>query len=274
MKSTTFLLIFFTISLYTQNKQDGSKVEVLLIGTSHWANYQNEGLDVTQTNEIDILSKTYQKELMEIALKIADFKPDKVFVERTIEYQPKLDSLYNSFLNNNQITTSRNEIQQLGFRVAGLLNYKKVYAIDYRETYFPYDSLLTVMKSSGQAELLEQDERDTEIFEKEYNQLVKDRSSLKEIFAYVNSQKQRKLDLGWYLNVANKAGGLDNTVGSFLASEWMRRNMYIYSNIQKYIEKEDNRIMVLLGSSHMAVLELLIQYNPDWEIVELNSLLD
>lgn len=254
----------------TLSKQD--KLQVLLIGSSHWGNYKQKGLDVTQANEIDILSKKHQKELELIAGNIAEFKPDKIFVERTPEYQPKLDSLYDLYRNSDWGLDKRNEITQLGFRVANKLSHKKVYGIDYKKTVFPYDSLMTVMKNANQEELINQFEQKIKGFEKRYNSLVSEEKPLIEILNHLNSKEERKLNLGSYLSEITKAGEIQNHVGSYLTSEWMRRNIYMYSLIQKYTEETDEKIMILLGAGHIAVIENLINYNPEWEIVELNEI--
>ncbi len=254
------------------NQSDAS-VQVLLIGSSHWNNYQSKGLDVAQTNEVDILSDQYQKELDQIVAKIKEFKPDKIFVERTVAYQPKLDSLYKLYKTTDWGQKRRNEIFQLGFKVAKELQHKKVYGVDYRGTQFPFDSLINAMKQAKQTTLIESFTKDIKKFEKEYNALISKKKPLKDIFYYLNNKNQRKLNFGWYLNGANKGGTIDNNTGSFLASEWIRRNLYIYSSIQKYTEPKDKRIMVLMGAGHIAVLENLISYSPDWKIVELKDIM-
>ncbi len=251
-----------------------SKVQVLLIGTSHWGNYQQADLDVAQADEIDILSDQYQRELDEIVAKIVEFKPTKVFVERTVTYQPKLDSIYNLYKTSDWGKKSRNEIFQLGFKVAKKLDHKKVFGIDYSETSFPFDSLIKVMKAAKQESLISEFEKVIKDYEKEYNTLVYNKTPLKDILYYMNDKERRKVDLGWYISKATKAGGVDNHIGAFLGSEWMKRNIYSYSIMQKYTEPKDERIMVLMGASHIAVFENLIDYNPDWEAVELKDIIE
>ncbi|GAA4273922.1 DUF5694 domain-containing protein [Aquimarina gracilis] len=255
-----------------ENKKSG-KVQVLLIGTSHWDNYQKADLDVAQADEIDILSNQYQSELTEIIAKIVEFNPTKVFVERTIAYQPKLDSIYNLYKTSDWGKKSRNEIVQLGFKVAKKLDHNKVYGIDYRETSFPYDSLMKIMKVSKQENLISEFENDIKNFEKEYNELVYNKTPLKDILYYLNDKERRKFDLGWYLNKATQAGGVEDHVGAFLGSEWVKRNIYSYGIMQKYTDSDDERIMVLMGASHIAVFENLIAYNPGWEAVELKDIM-
>lgn len=260
-----------------QNKKKekkSSKIQVLLVGTSHWDNYKQADLDVAQADEIDILSDQYQRELDEIVTKIVEFKPTKVFVERTVTYQPKLDSIYNLYKTSDWGKKSRNEILQLGFKVAKRLDHNRVYGIDYRETSFPFDSLMKVMKAAKQEVLISEFEKDIMKYEKEYNTLVYNKTPLKDILYYLNDEEQRKSDFGWYINKATQAGEVDNQVGAFLGSEWVKRNIYSYSIMQKYITHEDQRIMVLMGASHIAVFENLIEYNPDWQVVELKDVVE
>lgn len=251
-----------------------SKVKVLLVGTSHWGNYQKADLDVAQANEIDILSEQYQKELDDIVSKIKAFNPSKIFVERTVAYQPKLDSMYKLYKTLDRGKRSRNEIVQLGFKVAKKLNHDRVYGIDYRETSFPYDSLMKIMKAAHQESLITEFKNEIKVYEKAYNEMVYNKTSLKDILLYLNDKKRRKKDLGWYINQATMAGDVYNHVGAFLGSEWVKRNIYSYSIMQKYTSPNDERVMVLMGASHIAVFENLINYNPDWEIVELKDIIE
>ena len=262
-------------TLDDEKKQlDTIKTEVLLVGTSHWNNYKKAGFDVAQTNEIDILSATYQKDLNDIANKIAAFKPDKIFVERTLDYQPKLDSLLNLYKTTKWGTDKRNEIYQLGFRVAKTLKQDRVYGIDFRNTQFPYDSLMKAMELAKQTTLISSFNADIKHYESNYNTLVSEQRSLKDILYFLNDDKQRQLDLSWYLEGANKGGDLNSTVGSFLASEWIKRNIYSYGLIQKYTQSKDKRIMILMGASHIAVLKQLISVNTEWKTVELKTIME
>ena len=100
----------------TENNDTSSEIKVLLVGTSHWGNYQKADLDVAQADEIDILSDKYQQELDEIVSKIVAFNPTKIFVERTVGYQSKLDSVYNLYKTSDWGNKSRNENSTTGFQ--------------------------------------------------------------------------------------------------------------------------------------------------------------
>ncbi|MEM8998763.1 MAG: DUF5694 domain-containing protein [Bacteroidota bacterium] len=268
-----YLCIIYMVIPLAAQKKSNPKIEVLLIGTSHWNNYKKKGLDVAQTSEVDILSENYQTQLAVLAEKIKAFGPDKIFVERPMDHQHKLDSLYHLYTTTDWGLDKRNEIYQLGFRVAKIMGHSKVYGVDYRKTEFPFDSLAAIVSQQKKTDVLDAMMEDIKHFEKEYNTFIAQNPPLEELLAYHNTPENRKLNLGWYLQKANKAGGLNNNVGAHLTSEWFRRNIHIYGIMQKYTEPTDKKIMLVMGAGHVAIIETLIRYNPDWKVVELEQLL-
>jgi hypothetical protein len=260
---------------YTAAKQDLTDVEVLLIGTFHFANFnpENNG-DLVKSQIPDVLTEEHQTELEKITKYILEFKPDKIFVESSFSKQQKLDSIYSSFPKNADFKTQkRNEIIQIGFRTAKLLEHKRVYAMDVR-TAFPYDSLINVMETANQLDLIKKDKEELEELEKNSDILFSSGKSLSEMIFYYNDPTFRKSDVNWYVNLANQAGDKDNFVGVHLASQWYQRNLHMYSIIQKAVEKSDERIMILAGASHIAMFNEFIGYSTEWNSVELKEIME
>ncbi len=251
------------------------KTEVLLIGTFHFSNFDpKNNVDIMQTSEVDVLTDKNQKELKLICDKIVEFNPSKIFVEYPYTKQVTLDSIYDNFDSKNFELKDRDEGEQLSFRVAKQLGHKRIFACDYRGSSFPYNSMIKSMKVANQQDLISSDNQYTEQWEKQYNEIVNRNQSLLDVLYFLNSKKERIEDRAWYLNSANKAGSTNDTIGTFLATEWTRRNLHIYSKIQKQVTENDERIMILLGSSHVAILKDFIDYNPDWKTVELKELME
>lgn len=140
------------------------------------------------------------------------------------------------------------------------------------ESGFNFDSLLKGMKEANQLELLKRNEGLMASYEKSQNEKISKYSLTKLLLDY-NSKESVAEDLGWYLGIGNVAGKTDNFVGAFLVSEWYRRNLYMYSLIQKLTEAKDNKIMVLLGASHAAMMREFIKYDPNFEVIELETIL-
>lgn len=261
-------------SIKKTQKSEENKLEVLLLGTFHFANFnpENNG-DVLNVKYRNILNENDQNELELISDKIKAFNPDKIFIEYPYNLQNRLDSTYSSFSTNDYSKEKRDEMTQLAFRTAKKLNHKKLYAMDYR-TNFRYDSLMQQMKKAKQFDLIAKDSIELATLEKIENELFASNKPLTEIFYYYNNHKGRKEDINWYVNLANQGGEDGNFVGAYLASEWYRRNLYMYSIIQKAIEKGDKRIMISAGSSHIAMFKDFIDYNPEWKTVELKEIMN
>ena len=270
-------LILFTISClfyfgtYAQNTAN----EALLIGTFH---FHNPGADVAQTKSFDILSETAQAELEQITDAIAKYIPDKIFVEWPYDEQAELDEKYQEYLaGKNAAWTSefyqKNEIFQLAARTAKKLNHSKLYAMDYLDTSFPFDSIMQVIQTHEQQDLLGGLMQMKTTFEGKFNALIDRGATLTEMVDYLNQPELRAMDLGFYTNLLALAGDTNNFIGAYTAAEWYRRNIYMLSLIQKMTESGE-KVMILGGSSHIAVFEHLLSLNPQWETKELVEILE
>lgn len=265
MTKIILLSLIFASSLINAQPK---KKQILLIGTFH---FENPGLDVAKINTFNVMSDKSQKELENITTKIKNFDPDKIFVEWNYKEQDRLDKFYakntDSLLHKNA-----DERVQIALRSAKKLSHKKLFAIDYKEASFPYDSLMKGMKEANQLDLIQKNLDEMAALEKDQNQ-KNAKYSLTELLINYNTKEYNSKDMNWYFETANKAGKTDNFVGAYLVSEWYRRNLYMYSLIQKMTESKDDKIMVLLGAGHAGMLREFIAHDPTFELVELAAVL-
>ncbi|MFB3388764.1 DUF5694 domain-containing protein [Flavobacterium sp. LAR06] len=264
MQKIILLLVLFTFNLSSAQTK---KKQILLIGTFHFA---NPGNDVAQIKTFNIMSDKSKKELETISDKIKKFGPDKIFVEWKYTKQDELDKFYNKNTDS-LFKNSKNEITQLALRTAKKLNHKKLYGIDYRNS-FPYDSLMMSMEKANQQDLIKKNEEMTKKFENEHNERIS-KSTLTELMLYFNKKESDNENIQWYLEVANRTGKADDFTGPSLVAKWYERNLYMYSLIQKLTESKDDKIMVLLGAGHAAMLREFIAHDPTFELVELSTVL-
>jgi hypothetical protein len=267
MMKKLLLLVLLTVTA-TPSFAQSKKKQILLIGTFH---FENPGLDVAQVNTFNVMTNKSQIELENITDKIKKFGPDKIFVEWSYEKQEKLDKLY-AKNTDSLLRKKADERVQLALRLAKKLGHKKLFAIDYNQTSFPYDSLVKGMQKANQLDLIKKDKEEMAAYEKSENQKIA-KYSLTELLIDNNTKESNAENVKWYLETANKAGIKDNFVGAYLVSEWYRRNLYMYSLIQKLTENKDAKIMVLLGAGHTAMLREFIKYDSNFEIVELKYIL-
>jgi hypothetical protein len=64
-----------------------------------------------------------------------------------------------------------------------------------------------------------------------------------------------------------------NHAGSYLSSEWWRRNMIIYENILKRLNGREEMILVIFGSGHTALLQEMMKYNRKIGIIPVDKVL-
>jgi len=273
MKSLFKITLFSLVTILTltssiaQSKGDKlsnkKQTEILLIGTFH---FNNPGADVVKTKTFDIHTKSAQNDLKEIAQKIAAFKPTKIFVEWPYKRQNSLDSVYNKFKEDGIYETD--ETYQLAFRAGKLIDETQIIAIDYNDTDFPFGKLMASIKKNKQTDIEMYLTKTIKKQEKETNDKIDSNISLKEML-YDNNTKEERDNMNEFYEKILTVGDNEDFIGSYLTSEWMRRNLYMWSLLKKKTTVKDERVMVLLGSSHIAMIKKYIDANENWKTVEL-----
>ena len=275
MKNKILVAILF-ISTLTFGQQ---KNKILTLGTFHFHLVQSQfGVD------FDINSSDKQKELAEITRQIAQYKPTKIFVEWEFSQQQELDALYNLYLKDksfelikqkygkNETKYFESEVQQLGFKLADKLGHKKLYAFDYILNE-PNDTLMVAIQKANQTELMNEIQKDFG----EYGQMLlskfQQEKSMKNLLLFFNNKELENMLNSGYISLFNKAGIADDFSGAYFVSERFRRNLYMYSLIQKQINKTDERILVIVGGQHAAGFKDFVRDDKNLEKVDLESVL-
>jgi len=256
--------------------------ELLLIGTFH---FNNPGADAVKFKTMDVLTAPIQKQLELMTDKIAAYSPSKIYVEWDYRKQAGLDSLYQLYLSGTysayveskyKNTSSygfytQNEIIQLAFRAGKKAGLKKIYAIDY-ELDLPADTVFGAITAAGQNELMAHIETAMKEIGSSYDRKMQ-RMTLTEMMIDMNTLEDRRRNVGFYIQLFNRAGKENNFSGALCVSEWYRRNLYMYSLIQKKTEASDRKVMVLLGAGHTAMMQTFIEAENEFKITELKDVL-
>jgi len=267
MKNIFFLIValIFCISTIAQNRD---RIKVLLLGVFH---FENPGLDVAKFKNADILSSQRQKEVIQVVKKLKYFAPDKIFIEADPADQLNIDSSLTQYKKGKSALTA-NEIQQIGFRLAKDLNLSTLRGVDYREANFPFDSLMKSIAEAGQTSIQSFIKRTIDSIQSAFNERIQ-KSTLSEVLIWQNSPESDFAGVEFYFRLL-AAGNKNNHVGSYLTSEWWRRNMVIYENVVKNLDGKEKKILILFGSSHVALLNAMMKYNNNFELVDLKSVLN
>ena len=184
--------------------------------------------------------------------------------------QPKLDSNYQKYKAGNFVLRA-SETHQLGYRTAKELNLPGLYAVDYNDADFPFDSLMKSAAEAKQFQLIESVKSSIDTVQYFFNESLK-KHTIGQMLLEQNEPSMVDLQVGWYFNLLG-AGKEGNHVGSYLTSEWWRRNMVIYENILKRLSGKEEKILVIFGAGHTAILQQLMKYNKNFELVPVSTVL-
>jgi hypothetical protein len=109
----------------------------MVLGVFHFANPNS---DYAKFEGTDVLTPVRQQEIAAVVSQLAAFRPTKIALERPPEEAEALNAHYRQYLTGHFILT-RNEVHQLGFRLAAQLHHAQLYPIDF-QTGMEIDSVM------------------------------------------------------------------------------------------------------------------------------------
>lgn len=246
--------------------------EVITLGVFH---FEFPNLDVKQYSEeeqIDVWLPKYQKEIELIAQKLERFKPDAVVVEWPLYRQQETDSIYREYLAGNH-QLSRNEVEQLGFRIAKMCN-AKIYCADAWGAQTA--AIEKLLQDDESKEYLAFEESFTNspdsVLHTDHKDIFKQEGILAELIQ-INNSERIKQDLGNYLIAHFKYETTegDYTGADFESGRWFNRNLRIFRNVQRI--PKGKRILVIFGAAHANLLNYLFECSPEYKLLNVNDYL-
>ncbi|MCL2683011.1 MAG: DUF5694 domain-containing protein [Bacteroidales bacterium] len=273
MKRLNFLLILALIFgvAFTSDNAKLKTPEVLTLGVFHF-NFPN--LDVVQIakeDQIDVLLPEHQKEIELIVEKLLLFQPTIIVIECQPAYQHIIDSLYHQYLLGKHLLR-REEIEQIGFRIAKAMGLQKLYCVDEWGNFTEnISNLMNNQKSEEFLAFAKSFENNSELFNE---RLFKTKGILAELVRK-NDEKNIKRDLGSYLigPFKHEFTPYDFTGVDFETGRWFSRNLKIFRNIQRIDTRPEDRILVIYGSGHLSILNYLFECSPEYTLVRTNDFL-
>ena len=230
------------------------RAEVLVLGVFHMA---NPGRDVFNAQVDDVLAEKRQAEMVQTVEALKRFRPTKVAVERD-PGDRRLAADYGDYLAGKHALT-RNEIEQLGFRLAKELGHKEVYGVD-ADGDFPYARLADFAKARECTAEFEAIAGGWEKMVKAQNAFLASHTIL-ETLLLVNADERVAEDMQGYYRLV-RFGEPWNWAGADLLADWFRRNARIYSNVLSLVQGPGDRVLVLFGSGHLGWLRSDFAQDP------------
>ena len=172
-----------------------ARAEVLVLGVYHMA---NPGRDVFNMQADDVLAPKRQAEIAQLIEVLKKFQPTKIAIEadpygrRRQEYADHLAGKH---------TLSRNENDQIGYRLAKELGHKAIYPVDV-DGEFPWPRVVNYAKASGRSKELETIMNEVGAMVKAQGEYLASHTVL-ETLLYMNTDERVAQDVGFYYREAH-----------------------------------------------------------------------
>jgi hypothetical protein len=247
-----------------------SKIKVLNVGSFHFGTTS----DATKV-DFDENDLSNQEQIKSISKLIARFKPTIICLEFLPEYEHEINQAYQAFLDNpSRLDSTYGELSMIGFDVARLSGVDKVYGID---NHMGYNySLGDFIENSPELE----NSVDPQTYLELTNEPFKHHPQIGEL-----DRRFDELSLIEKLSLTNHPIMLDYSLntnadkllyvaiddgfeGAEQAAQFYLRNMKIYSNLNRIKMTKNDRVLILMGSAHTAMLREFISRSPKFELLD------
>ena len=258
--------------LVDENKQ----IEVLLVGTFHFAYYDEDTYKTDPENRADILSNKRQSEIKELVNYISRFKPTKIFVEDYNKDNVLMENYRNYQEGNYKL--SPDEIDQIAYRLMDRFHLDTIYGVDQRTLFYtlrnnPDTKDYTTNLHQGldfQKDFLESEigKKYMESYELEDKFLLK--TTMLNFFKWLNSPNKQKR--GFYSTFAGILGSENGNVADATTLGFLSRNIRILNHIESNTYSPNDRVLILFGSAHTDFFKLYYDSSPEHKLIEFNEL--
>ncbi|PKP32698.1 MAG: hypothetical protein CVU00_11420 [Bacteroidetes bacterium HGW-Bacteroidetes-17] len=277
---------FITLSIAilfscTSNKKEGilkspseyfpeERAKILVVGTFHFAYPDLDAVKSNEDDRIDVLKEPKKSEVTELVNYIKKFKPNKIAIEATESWNAteKLARYKQGEFKNN-----RDERYQIGMRLASELNLDTLYGIDVNAL---ADDLEKIDSSYTATLFKDFDFKSDDPYNKmvfdwiEAENKVIPKVNLLNYLKHTNSREYHQYDYGVYLVGDFK---LPNARGADILSVWWyNRNLRIFRKLQEITGGSEDRILLIFGNGHAAILRSLIEASPEYEFIEFDDI--
>lgn len=270
MKHITLLILCLSFINCKGQNAPTNKIKVYLLGTFHFS----------QTDSTyNVLDEKHQKSLERLCKVITSQNPDKVFIERQpeFEFRNKYDSLFTAYVANGKLR-SRNEVYQVGFRLAKMLNHSKIYQCDNPGQYgLYYSQALKYAKENNQMGFLNATAKGTVMREDDLvnEDSLMHNSSLFDYIKWINSDEVMTTLHASYVANDPLVGSKDfynyddddTLIGAEITADWYRRNIMIYTKMINQLSFDEQSIFLIMGGDHIPILKHLFESNSHFEVV-------
>jgi hypothetical protein len=255
-------LALATLCIGSQIAAEPAKTQVLLVGTYH---FSNPGKDLNNVKAVDVLGAGRQREIASLVASLARFAPTQVAVEWPARL---VDERYPKY-RNGTLEESRNEVVQLGFRLAKERSLPAVLGLDVAGD-FPFEAVAEWAKKHGRGGeidvLLAVGAKETARIS-----ALQDKTSIGGVLRDLNTSESIARNHSFYPPMLTMGAG-DEQPGVELLSAWYERNLAICARMLQKVKPGD-RVVAFYGYGHIYLLAQCLREQPNVQLVDALSYL-
>lgn len=244
-----------------KEKKSHNKIEVLNFGTFHMGFTS----DANKT-EFDEHDRKNQQRVHAVAKMLSEFKPTVLIVEQEPKHNQKIQKEYSNYVSNpDTVFENPSEIELLAYELGRLSGTERIYGIDHKMGY--NYRIGQEIENVVDPEWYNKYYQDPLQF---YPTIDVNRDSLSLLNKLKMTNNERFLDFVKAVNadMLTHAGTENGFEGADEAAKYYKRNLRMYSNLNRIDLSEDDRVFILMGSSHTAFFRDFMEGDPKYEMVD------
>jgi hypothetical protein len=235
------------------------KNKIMVLGTYHMA---NPGLDQFNLEADDVLVPSRQREIEELIETLAKFQPTKIAVESSWN-NPRTIDAYAIYLAD-EAELTKNETQQIGFRLAKIMGHKSIWPVDFRMGLegdlstlgAEFGPIFESMDAFGKAAMAEMGQRLSAM-------------TIGQFLTFLNTPHYIDANHFFYSAYLLKLGKDENYPGVNMVANWYKRNLLITHNLLRIADPGGgDRILVIFGQGHAKLLNRFLDDSPYFDRVD------
>ena len=267
-----FVILAFVLQPNSTQAQVGivdahssKKPHLLVLGSYHMA---NPGRDVAKSEVADVLQPERQAQIEQLVEKLGKFRPTRIAIEVEPDDCAAVQDKFDRYVKGSY-QMSRNETEQLGFRLAKAANLKGLSCVDWNDMppgdftanydYDEYAAKDPELKSFLANSRKELQERVTANSQKMLGLSIVDQ------YIFLNQPAQIDTAHEHYFDYVRIGRGKEY-VGANYLSHWYGRNMKIFANLIRMTESPDDRVLVIYGAGHVKLLNQFARESNYYEV--------
>jgi hypothetical protein len=253
--------------LTVRERMPEERPTLLVLGAAH---LNNPGRDLINLQVDDVLTEARQTQILAVVEQLTFFQPTHVAVEWPLRDQSALDARYQAY-RAGQYRLSRDEVDQIGLRLAAKLGLTRIHAVDWSEN-APGDRQDYDWAAYGKAHGQRAQIAAISDPKRNLGLVPLGTQSIGAWFLQLNRSDVLAAGHRNYFDWAS-IGDQAAQPGANWVGAWYGRNLRIFNNLVRLTARPDDRILAIYGAGHAYLLRQFAVESGAFRLVDVSAVL-